>query len=53
LIKDLNTLKAIFSKCEYGLMYNLNVATAFWAKWEDETPTPKAGDLEPFGTPKC
>ncbi len=24
LIRDLNTSKAIFSKCEYGLMYNLN-----------------------------
>jgi hypothetical protein len=22
-------------------------------KWEDETPTPKVGDLESFGTPEC
>jgi len=30
-----------------------NVATLLWVKWEDETPTPKVGDLEPFGTPEC
>jgi len=29
------------------------VATPLWVKWEDETPTPKVGDLESFGTPEC
>ncbi len=29
-----------------------DVATLFWAKWEDETPTPKVGDLESSGTPE-
>jgi hypothetical protein len=29
------------------------VATLLWAKWEDETPTPKVGDLESFGTLEC
>jgi hypothetical protein len=29
------------------------VATPFWAKWEDETPTPKVGDLESSETPEC
>jgi len=29
------------------------VATPLWAKWEDETPTPKVGDLESSGTPEC
>jgi hypothetical protein len=29
------------------------VATLLWAKWEDETRTPKVGDLESSGTPKC
>ncbi len=28
------------------------VATLLWVKWEDETPTPKVGDLESFGTPE-
>jgi hypothetical protein len=28
------------------------VATPLWAKCEDETHTPKSGDLESFGTPK-
>jgi len=31
----------------------LFVATLLWVKWEDETPTPKVGDLESFGTPEC
>jgi hypothetical protein len=30
-----------------------NVATPLWVKWEDETPTPKVGDLESSGTPEC
>ncbi len=30
-----------------------NVATPLWVKWEDETPTPKVGDLGSSGTPKC
>jgi len=30
-----------------------NVATLLWVKWEDETPTPKVGDLESSGTPEC
>ncbi len=29
------------------------VATLLWVKWEDETPTPKVGDLESSGTPEC
>jgi len=29
------------------------VATRLWVKWEDETPTPKVGDLESSGTPEC
>jgi hypothetical protein len=29
-----------------------HVATLLWAKWEDETPTPKVGDLESSGTPE-
>jgi hypothetical protein len=32
---------------------SLVVATLLWAKWEDETPTPKVGDLESSGTPEC
>jgi len=31
----------------------INVATPLWVKWEDETPTPKVGDLESSGTPEC
>jgi hypothetical protein len=33
--------------------YMESVATLLWVKWEDETPTPKVGDLESFGTPEC
>jgi len=29
------------------------VATPLWVKCEDETPTPKVGDLGSFGTPEC
>ncbi len=29
------------------------VATLLWVKWEDETLTPKVGDLESFGNPEC
>jgi hypothetical protein len=29
------------------------VATLLWVKWEDETPTPKVGDLESSGIPEC
>jgi hypothetical protein len=29
------------------------VATLLWVKWEDETPTPKVGDLESSKTPEC
>jgi len=29
------------------------VATPLWVEWEDETPTPKVGDLESSGTPEC
>jgi len=31
----------------------VNVATLLWVKWEDETPTPKVGELESSGTPEC
>ncbi len=34
-------------------MHTFNVATLLWVKWEDETPTPKVGDLESSGTPEC
>jgi len=30
-----------------------SVTTLLWVKWEDETPTPKVGDLESSGTPEC
>jgi len=30
-----------------------SVVTPLWAKWEDEIPTPKVGDLESFGTLEC
>ncbi len=30
-----------------------SVATPLWVKWEDETPTPKVGDFESFGTLEC
>jgi len=29
------------------------ITTLLWVKWEDETPTPKVGDLESSGTPEC
>jgi hypothetical protein len=29
------------------------VTTLPWAKWEDETPIPKVGDLKSSGTPEC
>jgi hypothetical protein len=35
------------------LLVGESVATLPWAKWEDETPTPKVGDLESSGTPEC
>jgi hypothetical protein len=31
---------------------NIHVATPLWGKCEDETHTPKSGNLESFGTPK-
>jgi len=31
----------------------VGVATPLWVKWEDETPTPKIGDLESSGTLEC
>jgi hypothetical protein len=34
-------------------MKKLNVATLLWVKWEDETPTPKVGDLESSGIAEC
>jgi hypothetical protein len=37
-------------KCYLTLMFS--VATLLWVKWEDETPTPKVGDLESPGTPE-
>jgi hypothetical protein len=43
--------------CEYKLpMVRPNtksVAAPLWVKWEDETPTPKVGDLESSGTLEC
>jgi hypothetical protein len=37
----------------FYLQVKMPVATVLWAKWEDETPTPKVGDLECFRTPEC
>ncbi len=38
MIKDLNTSKAIFSKCEYGLVYNLNnLAFVSWTTSTNST----------------
>ncbi len=34
------------------LLVGESVATPLWAKCEDETHTPKSGDLESFETPK-
>jgi len=34
------------------LIHTIVVATPLWAKCEDETHTPKSGDLESFETPK-
>ncbi len=34
-------------------MESICVATLLWVKWEDETPTPKVGDLESSGTLEC
>jgi hypothetical protein len=39
-------------KAEQHALRCLTVATLFWVKWEDETPTPKVGDLESFGIPE-
>jgi hypothetical protein len=36
---------------EYFNVDIINVATPFWGKCEDETHTPKSGNLESFGTP--
>ncbi len=35
-----------------SLRFNETVATPFWGKCEDETHTPKSGNLESFGIPK-
>jgi len=34
------------------LLVGESVATLLWVKWEDETPTPKVGDLESSETPE-
>jgi hypothetical protein len=39
--------------CDLCKVIKLVVATLLWVKWEDETPTPKVGDLESSGTPEC
>jgi hypothetical protein len=39
-------------KVESGGSHKNCVATPLWVKWEDETPTPKVGDLESSGTPE-
>jgi hypothetical protein len=36
---------SIFSSKRLGKLGWSYVATALWVKWEDETPTPKVGDL--------
>jgi len=45
-----NILCQLFIKNAKGV---LTVATLLWVKWEDETPSPKVGDLESSGTPEC
>ncbi len=40
--------------CQWApLIFPIFVATLLWVKWEDETPTPKVGDLESSRTPEC
>jgi hypothetical protein len=34
------------------MLWNFDVATPLWGKCEDETHTPKSGNLESFGTPE-
>ncbi len=46
-----------FSPCEFHMdsrlmAWSISVATPLWGKCEDETRTPKSGNLESFGTPK-
>jgi len=44
----------IITKISRFVYFNtLFVTTLLWVKWEDETPTPKVGDLESLGTPEC
>jgi hypothetical protein len=46
--------KARYFVCCYPMLtIRPNVATLLWAKWEDETPTPKVRDLESSETPEC
>jgi len=47
--------KGLYHALHYGLDggSGKGVATPLWVKWEDETPTPKVGDLESSGTPEC
>ncbi len=50
------TLEKIFLKAikYFPCMFQISfVATPLWPKCEDETHTPKVGDLESSGTPEC
>jgi hypothetical protein len=42
-----------FQDKKFFIMMMIIVATPLWAKWEDETPTPKVEDLESSGIPEC
>jgi len=48
LCKEATWLDLNANECKRGP----NVATPLWAKCEDETHTPKSGNLESSGTPK-
>jgi len=40
------------NQLDYWLGFG-TVTTLLWVKWEEETPTPKVGDLESFETLEC
>jgi hypothetical protein len=51
---ELTSCIIIVPSCMWGCHQALTnaVATLLWVKWEDETPTPKVGDLESSETPE-
>jgi len=44
---------ASMTKQSHKSSYTIPVTTPLWVKCEDETHTPKVGDLESSGTPEC